>query len=58
MQKGSNARALEYFRKCGVIINGNRHIDYKSPVVQKYKAILTDEVEMELNGGQIQAKKV
>lgn len=51
MQKGSNARALQYFRKCGVITNGNRHIDYKSPVVQKYKAILTDEVEMELNGG-------
>lgn len=42
MQKGSNARALEYFRKCGIIHGNNRHIDYKSAVVQKYKAILTE----------------
>ncbi len=58
MQKGSNARALEYFRKCGVITNGNRHIDYKSPIVQKYRAILTEEVETELNGGEPVNKKV
>jgi hypothetical protein len=41
MQKGSNSRALEYFKKCGIITEKNRHIDYKSPVVQKYKTILT-----------------
>ncbi len=58
MQKGSNSRALEYFRKCGVITNGNRHIDYKSPIVQKYRAILTEEVETELNGGEPVNKKV
>jgi hypothetical protein len=41
MQKGGNERAIEYFRKCGIISNNNKHIDYKSPVVQKYKTILT-----------------
>ena len=54
MQKGSNARALEYLRKFGVITEKNRHIDYKSPVVQKYKAILTEEVDIELNGKTIE----
>lgn len=44
MQKGGNQRALEYLRKCGVINDNQKHIDYKSPIVQKYKAILTAEV--------------
>lgn len=59
MQKGSkifydigNARALEYFKKCGLISEGNRHIDYRSPIVQKYKYILGNEVDAELSGNQ------
>lgn len=44
MEKGGNSRALEYFKKRGVITANNRHIDYKSPIVQQYKTILTDEV--------------
>jgi|JI9StandDraft_1071089.scaffolds.fasta_scaffold242445_2 ADP-ribosylation factor GTPase-activating protein 2/3 len=51
MEKGGNSRALDYFKKRGVITANNRHIDYKSPIVQQYKAILTDEVELELAGG-------
>ena len=50
MQKGSNGRALEYFKKCGIINEANRYIDYKSPIVQKYKSILTNEVEAEIEG--------
>ena len=50
MQKGGNQRALEYLRKCGAISDNQKHIDYKSPIVQKYKAILTAEVESELTG--------
>lgn len=57
MQKGGNARALEYFRKCGVISDTQKHIDYKSPIVQKYKSILTAEVESELNGTPIKQVK-
>jgi hypothetical protein len=45
MQKGGNTRALEYFRKRGVITANNRHIDYKSAIVQQYRAALTEEVE-------------
>lgn len=44
MEKGGNSRALEYFKKRGIVTPNNRHIDYKSPVVQQYKAILTEEV--------------
>lgn len=51
MQKGGNARALDFFRKRGVITPNNRHIDYKSPIVQQYKNTLTEEVELELMGG-------
>jgi hypothetical protein len=45
MQKGGNTRALEYFRKRGVITANNRHIDYKSAIVQQYKTTLTEEVD-------------
>jgi hypothetical protein len=45
MQKGGNTRALEYFRKRGVITAVNRHIDYKSAIVQQYKTTLTEEVD-------------
>ena len=45
MQKGGNQRAMDYLRKCGAISDTQKHIDYKSPIVQKYKAILTAEVE-------------
>ena len=37
MQKGGNARAMDYFRKCGLLSESHKHIDYKSPIVQKYK---------------------
>ncbi len=50
MQKGGNLRAENYLRRCGLISNENRHIDYKSPVLAKYKDILTTEVEAELTG--------
>ena len=53
MQKGGNQRALEYLRKCGAISDNQKHIDYKSPIVQKYKAILTAEVQTELTGKKI-----
>lgn len=45
MQRGGNTRALEYFKKCGIITPSNKHIDYKSAIVQKYKTMLTEEVE-------------
>ncbi len=51
MEKGGNSRALEYFKKRGVITANNKHIDYKSTIVQQYKTILTEEVEFELAGG-------
>lgn len=57
MQKGSNARAIEYFKKCGIINANNRHIDYKLTVVQKYKKLLTDEVQMELAEPEIKREK-
>lgn len=41
MQKGGNQRALEYLTKCGVIGESHKHIDYKSPIVQRYKGIIT-----------------
>ena len=44
MQKGGNNRFLEYLRKRGVITATNRTIDYKSPIVQQYKQMLTEEV--------------
>lgn len=47
IQRGGNARALEYLRKCGAISATNKTIDYKSPIVQKYKEMLTAEVEGE-----------
>jgi hypothetical protein len=46
MQKGGNSKALEYFRKKGVITAGNRTIDYKSQLVKQYKNLLTEEVEL------------
>ncbi len=42
MEKGGNSRAIEYFKKRGVLTDTNKHIDYKSPIVQQYKAILTE----------------
>jgi hypothetical protein len=50
MQKGGNSRALEFFKKRGVITINNRHIDYKSPIVQQYKDTLTAEVDAEITG--------
>ena len=50
MQKGGNSRGLDYFRKCGLLSETHKAIDYKSPVVQKYKEILTAEVEAEIHG--------
>ncbi len=50
MQKGGNQRAVEYLTRCGVINETHKHIDYKSPIVQKYKAMLTSEVETEIFG--------
>jgi hypothetical protein len=41
MEKGGNSRALEYFKKRGVITPQNKNIDYKSPIVQQYKTLLT-----------------
>ena len=46
MEKGGNRRALEYFKKRGIITANNRHIDYKSAVVQQYKTVLTEEVDL------------
>lgn len=53
MEKGGNARALEYFKKRGLITANSRHIDYKSPIAQQYKALLTEQVQLELSGGVI-----
>ena len=53
MQKGGNQRAMEYLRKCGAISDTQKHVDYKSPIMQKYKAILAAEVESELTGKSI-----
>ena len=50
MQKGSNQRAMEYLRKCGAISDNQKHIDYKSPIMKKYKEIITAEVDSELSG--------
>ena len=50
MEKGGNSRALEYFKKRGIITPANKHIDYRSPIVQQYKTLLTEEVDMELGG--------
>lgn len=50
MQKGGNQRALDYLTKCGVISETHKHIDYKSPIVQRYKTILTTEVDTEIEG--------
>lgn len=50
MEKGGNSRALDYFRKRGVTTATNKHIDYRSQIVQQYKAMLTEEVDMELGG--------
>lgn len=44
-----NARALEYLRKCGAISATNKIIDYKSAIVQKYKQMLTAEVDGDSN---------
>ena len=57
MQKGGNNRCLEFLRKRGVITSTNRTIEYKSPIVQQYKQILTEEVEIELAGGKKEIKK-
>lgn len=46
-----NTRALDYFKKCGVVTPTNKHIDYKSAIVQKYKQMLTDEVDGMLQKG-------
>lgn len=51
MQKGGNSRALDYFRKRGIITAANRTIDYKSQIVKQYKDLLAEEVESELLGG-------
>lgn len=48
--KVGNTRALEYFKKCGIITPANKHIDYKSAIVQKYKALLTEEVDNIVQG--------
>lgn len=61
MEKGGNSRAIEYFKKRGVLTDTNKHIDYKSPIVQQYKAILTEQVEFQLSGGvkgKVEEKKV
>lgn len=42
MQKGGNSRALEYFRKRGIITAANRTIDYKSQIVKQYKDLLAE----------------
>lgn len=42
MQKGGNSRALEFFRKRGVITAANRTIDYKSLIVKQYKDLLAE----------------
>lgn len=56
MQKGGNSRALEYFRKKGLITPNNRNIDYKSLIVRQYKESLAEEVEAELNGAKKEKK--
>ena len=59
MVKGGNAKALEYLRKAGVISAGNKVIDYKSAIVQRYKELLTAEVDGEVGGGlKFEEKKV
>ena len=42
MQKGGNSRALDYFRKRGIITAANRTIDYKSQIVKQYKDSLAE----------------
>ena len=51
MQKGGNTRALEHFRKRGIITPTSKAIDYKSSVVRQYKELLTEEVDLDLAGG-------
>ena len=46
MQKGGNSRCLDFLRKRGSVTANNRTIDYKSPILQQYKQLLTDEVEV------------
>lgn len=48
MENGGNQKALDYFRKNGAVPNNTRNIDYKSPVVQRYKQELTKIVESQL----------
>lgn len=56
MQKGGNSRALDYFRKRGLITANNRNIDYKSLIVRQYKEVIGEEVEAELNGAKKEKK--
>jgi hypothetical protein len=55
MTNTGNTRALDYFRKCGIITPSNKHIDYRSAIVQKYKQLLTDEVDGLLQKGSVPA---
>lgn len=57
MGKGGNQKFLDHLVKCGAISDVQKHIDYRSPIVQKYKAILTAEVENELIGVKSPAPK-
>lgn len=45
MQNGGNDRALEYFKKNGMITDTNKNIDYKAVVAQRYKNELVKKVD-------------
>ncbi|KAL4470346.1 hypothetical protein ABPG74_011957 [Tetrahymena malaccensis] len=45
MQNGGNDKALEYFKKNGLINDTNKNCDYKSNIAQRYKNDLVKKVE-------------
>ncbi|EAR89502.2 ARF GTPase activator (macronuclear) [Tetrahymena thermophila SB210] len=45
MQNGGNDKALEFFKKNGLISDSNKNCDYKSNVAQRYKNDLVKKVE-------------
>jgi len=44
MSNGGNDKALEYFKKNGLISDTNKNIDYKQPAAQRYKNDLVKKV--------------
>jgi len=44
MQNGGNDKALEYFKKNGLISDTNKNIDYKQAAAQRYKNDLIKKV--------------